>query len=314
MSKGFWKIEACLKRFCCCGLKKASSIADFPGSSYLGRKFDEKSEVRKYNQAMGSSEKLCLQWNDFQANLNSAFKELRRDTELSDVTLVSDDGKQVEAHKVILASSSPFFANLLKRNKHPHPLIFMRGVTEEVLVATVDFLYNGEGNIYQENLDPFLALAQDLRLKGLTGDFTEGNTSQGPSHVKSPSGEEEKTFFPKELKNSRKIARLQRWEDEASSEMSVSTINNQSVSVELHQLDDQIKSMMEHTGKSIMVGNTKREAMLCKVCGKEGQLGNITNHIESNHITGVTHSCDICNKTSRSRNALYQHTKMEHHA
>ena len=93
MSKGFWKIEACLKRFCCCGLKKASSIADFPGSSYLGRKFDEQSEVRKYNQAMGSSEKLCLQWNDFQANLNSAFKELRHDTELSDVTLVSDDGK-----------------------------------------------------------------------------------------------------------------------------------------------------------------------------------------------------------------------------
>ena len=70
---------------------------------------------------MTSSEKLCLQWNDFQENLNSAFKELRNDTELSDVTLVSDDEKQVEVHKVILASSSPFFANLLKRNKHPHP-------------------------------------------------------------------------------------------------------------------------------------------------------------------------------------------------
>ena len=263
---------------------------------------------------MGSSEKLCLQWNDFQENLNSAFKELRRDTELSDVTLVSDDGKQVEAHKVILASSSPFFANLLKRNKHPHPLIFMRGVTEEVLVATVDFLYNGEGNIYQENLDPFLALAQDLRLKGLTGEFTEGNTSQDPSHAKSPSYEERKAFFPKEPKNQRQIARLQRLDDEVSSEMSVSTINNQSVSVELHQLDDQIKSMMEHTGKIIMMGNTKREAMLCKVCGKEGRLGNITNHIESNHITGVTHTCDICNKTSRSRNGLYQHTKTEHHA
>ena len=74
---------------------------------------------------MTNSEKLCLQWNDFQDNLNSAFRELRNDTEFSDVTLVSDNGKQVETHKIILASSSPFFANLLKRNKHPHPLIYM---------------------------------------------------------------------------------------------------------------------------------------------------------------------------------------------
>ena len=118
---------------------------------------------------MNTSEKLCLQWNDFQENLNSAFKELRNDTELSDVTLVSDDGKHVEAHKVILASSSPFFADLFKRSKHQHPLISMRGVKEEVLVATVDFLYNGEANVFQENLDSFLALAEDLRLKGLTG-------------------------------------------------------------------------------------------------------------------------------------------------
>jgi len=34
----------------------------------------------------------------------------------------------VVAHKVILASSSPFFLNLLRRNKHPHPLIYMGGL------------------------------------------------------------------------------------------------------------------------------------------------------------------------------------------
>ena len=148
---------------------------------------------------MSSSEKLCLQWNDFQGNLNSAFKELRHDTELSDVTLVSDDEKQVEAHKVILASSSPFFANLLKRNKHPHPLIYMRGVKEEVLEAIVDFLYKGEANVFQENLDSFLALAEDLRLKGLTGS-PAGNTSEEmkpPQNSSSPS-EEQKVFYQKD--------------------------------------------------------------------------------------------------------------------
>lgn len=48
-------------------------------------------------------------------------------------------GHQIEAHKVILASFSPFLMELLKKNKHPHPLIYMRGLMSEDLVAIVDF-------------------------------------------------------------------------------------------------------------------------------------------------------------------------------
>merc|ERR1712129_256357 len=114
-----------------------------------------------------SDEKLCLKWNDFQANISSAFGTLRDDSDFADVTLVCEDGQQVEAHKVILASSSPFFLKLLKRNKHPHPLIFMRGMQSEDLVAIVDFIYFGEANVYQENLDSLLAVAEELQLKGL---------------------------------------------------------------------------------------------------------------------------------------------------
>ena len=75
------------------------------------------------------SEKLCLKWNDFQENVNAAFGSSR---EFADVTLACEDGHQIEAHKVILAASSPFFQNLLRRNKHPHPLIYMRGVKSEI--------------------------------------------------------------------------------------------------------------------------------------------------------------------------------------
>ena len=77
---------------------------------------------------MQNSEKLCLKWNDFQENLNSAFGALRNDEDFSDVTLACEDGTQVKTHKVILASSSPFFMEILKMNKHPHPLIYMRGL------------------------------------------------------------------------------------------------------------------------------------------------------------------------------------------
>ena len=119
------------------------------------------------------SEKLCLQWNDFQENVNLAFGSLREDNEFADVTLTCEDGQQIEAHKVILAAASPFFQDLLKRNRHPHPLIFMKGVKSENLLAIVDFLYCGEANVYQDNLDSFLATAEELRLKGLMGGQTE---------------------------------------------------------------------------------------------------------------------------------------------
>ena len=115
------------------------------------------------------SEKLCLQWNDFKENATSAFGILREDKDFADVALACGDGKQFEAHKVILASSSPYFQNILRRNKHPHPLIYMRGLKSEDLVAILDFLYCGEANVYQENLDSFLAIAEELQLKGLMG-------------------------------------------------------------------------------------------------------------------------------------------------
>ena len=49
----------------------------------------------------------------------------------------------------------------------------MRGVTTENLMAMVDFFYHGEANVYQENLDSFLVLAEELQLKGLRGNQTE---------------------------------------------------------------------------------------------------------------------------------------------
>ena len=113
------------------------------------------------------SEKLCLQWNEFQDFIKGAFRNMRGNDDFADVTLACEDGQQVETHKMILAASSPFFQKLLARNKQSHPIIFMRGVKSEDLLPMVDFLYHGEANIFQENLESFLALAEDLQMKGM---------------------------------------------------------------------------------------------------------------------------------------------------
>ena len=115
------------------------------------------------------AEKLFLQWNDFKNNTIDALVRLTEDKDFSDVTLACEDGQQVEAHKVVLAVTSPFFQTLLERNKHLHPLIYMRGVKSETLKAVIDFLYCGEAIVCQDSLDDFLAIAEELKLHGLTG-------------------------------------------------------------------------------------------------------------------------------------------------
>ena len=45
----------------------------------------------------------------------------------------------------------------------------MRGVNSDDILAIVDFLYRGEANVFQENRDSFLAIAEELQLKGLMG-------------------------------------------------------------------------------------------------------------------------------------------------
>ena len=45
----------------------------------------------------------------------------------------------------------------------------MRGVKSDDLLAIVDFIYRGEADVFQKNLDSFLAVGGELQLIGLMG-------------------------------------------------------------------------------------------------------------------------------------------------
>ena len=119
-----------------------------------------------------TNEKLCLNWNNFENIVKTSFGELRGVNDFTDVTLACQD-ESIKAHKVILSACSPFFKRLLQTHLHPQPLIYMRGVKSIDLVAIVDFMYRGEANVFQENLETFLSLAEEFELKGLGGGSEE---------------------------------------------------------------------------------------------------------------------------------------------
>ena len=116
---------------------------------------------------MNNKDKLCLKWNEFETNIRDSFRELREEKNHFDVTLASDDGHQIEAHRMILSSGSQFLKNVLKKIKHPCPFIYLKGVRGIELEYVVNFLYNAETFVALEDLGQFLEIAQDLEINGI---------------------------------------------------------------------------------------------------------------------------------------------------
>ena len=253
------------------------------------------------------SETICLNWNNFQDNVKSAFGNLRDDQDFADITLACEDGQKIEAHKVILAASSPVLQNLLNLNKHPHPLIYMRGMKSEDLSAIIDFLYYGSAIVYQENLESFLSIAEEFQLKGLLGQDNNSKEKRPDEIVNQPSNSRNKQLKSKyEIipANSTKLA----FNDEAP----ISKFDDQGImmstnysATDLGDLDEKVKSMMEKGHNTLP--NRSEKASVCKVCGKEGQWVAIRDHIEAKHLEGISLPCNNCGRIFKSRLQLRRH-------
>lgn len=114
------------------------------------------------------SDQFCLKWNNYQASLTNAFKSLLENEDFVDMTL-SAGGKTLRAHKVVLSACSSYFKNLLKGISHwQHPVLVLRDVPFIDLYTILEFIYMGEVNISQSDLQSFLKTAELLQIKGLT--------------------------------------------------------------------------------------------------------------------------------------------------
>ena len=127
-------------------------------------------------------EKFCLKWSEFESNIRDIFRELREEQDYFDVTLVCDDGEQIEAHKIVLSAGSKFFRDILRKAKHPSPFIYLKGINRYDLKYLLDFLYNGEVDIGQEELNNFLETAKALKVKGLESNETKFNENEVVEH------------------------------------------------------------------------------------------------------------------------------------
>jgi len=178
-----------------------------------------------------SSEKFCLRWNDFESNISCAFRELREDKDFFDVTLACEE-EQVQAHKVILSACSPFFRAVLRKNPHSHPLLYLKGVKYKDMQAVLNFMYHGEVNVAQEDLNSFLSVAEELRVKGLTqGQSGKGGGSRETTirNAPPPSSRPRPTSPSLPAKKARPVPAPRAAEDDEIQEVAVPTVKTEPV-------------------------------------------------------------------------------------
>ena len=254
------------------------------------------------------SEKFSMKFRDYETNWSRALNDLLTDTDLADVTLISDDKEEFYAHRIVLSSCSNMFKFIFKRNKSSNPLLFLGGVNSINLGYILDYIYQGEVSILQDQLDSFLESAQKLEIEGLldNNQGKEANFDQEQSLKQEPeeSLETEKNHH------------------QPSEEKSLTTISKDTTSPTRKLPKDTgvrrvglLTKLTEESNKKMKQLYEKTEngwrCLACKFTTKGPKSSNIRMHAET-HMEGLVFTCHLCNREFKTRNNLNQHKNNFH--
>ena len=96
--------------------------------------------------------------------------EMMKLDQLTDVTLVCDDKKQLKAHKVVLSACSSVFKSIINDLPETSSVIYLRGIQHQEMESILEFMYLGVATFYQERMNEFLNAAKNLEVKEISKD------------------------------------------------------------------------------------------------------------------------------------------------
>ena len=245
---------------------------------------------------------------NFQGTAESMLKRAWEERDFSDVTLVSEDETRIQAHKIVLSSSSSFFSNILKKHSHPNPLIFVKGVSSSLLSSMVAFMYKGQVEVAKENLDKFLEACTDFKIRGLTPETETFPLLDGNNFVP-PSPE----TGSQNIKSSTEQARNKLLEENDSKSDLIRNGGKQELALventDLPIFQSMWKKSDYHTSK-----NPKPNNLSCNMCDYKVHRNDLLKlHMNSKHNLEKFHcSVQACGKVYSSKINLKAHIKTNH--
>ena len=248
-------------------------------------------------------EKFNLKSNDFQVNVAKSFSLLRKENDFYDVSLVCEGEKIIYAHKVILSASSVFFKNILRKADHSKPMIFLNGIEGRELNSILDYVYQGEVQLFQDELDSFLSVAEKLKIDGLVGgkNDTVDNEEMDGTEIKNSDSDSKSLTPSSDLEGAQK----QKLNYDVALKKSIKTVSV------LHPTEGTIYDEARRAVDELVM--KVEDGWKCRACGKttKGTSSQIRKHAEI-HIEGLAFPCQLCGNTFRSRKALSNHKYEKH--
>ena len=273
---------------------------------------------------MQHHEKHTLHWNSYPDHLREALKEMILFSDFADVTLVTDDKKQIRAHRNILSACSPVLKNILQSDcNNINPVIFLRGIKHSEMESIMQFIYLGEARIFYNRMSEFLQVSKDLEIKELsTHDHTNKtitNEDVDEYSAQTVIQTEAKPIIRNNAAN-KKISKTEgvRYacnlcEKQFTTQASLTThiqSKHEGVKYACNQCDYQA-TRQDSLAKHIQY---KHEGVKydCNQWDYQATTpSNLTIHIQAKH-EGVKHACNQCGKQFTMQKSLTRHIQSKH--
>ena len=235
-------------------------------------------------------------WQDYPDHLKEMLHNMINNKDFTDVTLVCNDGHEVQAHKAVLSACSPVFKKMLSnRLSFIQPIVFLKGINHEELQFLLQFAYLGQTTFHQTNLKNFLEVASSLQIKELSNDRLADEMEIQPSN---------KTFTQ---------------EDDTNNKHKKSKVDSEPIDKRLSQ-DIMNKVDDEKTETVTMKEENMNDLDICPICKSEfSNKIDLKEHYKSSHNVkkagnkvGNEYQCSSCAYITKQPNKLAQHFQLNH--
>ena len=247
-------------------------------------------------------EKYNLTWHSYSDHLKNMMKELMMNEDFADVTLVTEDKKQIKAHINILSSCSPVFKDILKKDKNSSSIVYLRGIQYSELESIMQFIYVGEATFYEERMNEFLAVAKSLEIRELCNAETESNDE--PDDDPPPDDQDISTEILEEQTHTSDNIKKQSPQERQRRSVSV---NGKYNCDQCHKSYSNRQGLYTHK-QSVHQG----VKFACDQCDHQytDQTG-LRRHIQSEH-EGIKYACDQCDFQAKRQDHLTKHIQSKH--
>ena len=262
-------------------------------------------------------EKYNLKWDTYSDHLKGMMKELMTNEDFSDVTLVTEDKKQIRANINILRTCSPVFKEIFTKERYSNQIMYLRGVQYSELESIMQYIYLGEATLYKERMDEFLAIAKSLEIKELCIAITE--MDEGPQCDMEKLAEKFDVQPPKPDHDNNQALQKQillacnQCDYQFTNQYNLSRhiqSKHMGVKYACNQCDYQAKKQSHLTTHIQSIHEGVRYP--CNQCDYQAtQKLKLAAHIQSKH-EGVKYSCDQCDTKFDHRFSLTRHIRNMH--